>query len=315
MVFRAENYADVVELKALFRIFGPYGFKLIERDILKFILTCVNSLKDSLSHNKAALEEFSRNYTNDTVASEAIRKLKDLDTFLVKSIHIGNALHFRQLMKEAALEVIESSTPFIASSIGSAFHSYKRNTFCTPAYMAVDCMAQDCALPNETSDQSLKAFLKKATGGSDSVLWDLLPFMYAAGFTSNIWREAIYKSNLEAHSNGVHTLAKVINEFLIDFKSITSGTLDEQEIVNLQKTFLDVSSVLLLRMANPVHKNEKTAPIDFSSIIVFLDIFVENSPLLERDALEKNCPYAILRNHWKSIYSTNIVKKGDFEYY
>jgi hypothetical protein len=55
----------------------------------------------------------------------------------------------------------------------------------------------DLGLDLQTADQSLKMFLRKSVGSADAPLWDLLPYMYAIAFHSNIWKEAVYKSVVE----------------------------------------------------------------------------------------------------------------------
>jgi len=77
------------------------------------------------------------------------------------------------------------------------------------------------------------------------------------------------------------------------------------------KTFVEVSSVILLRMAKYAQaKQDKHTPVDFPSIIIFMDRFIEESPLLTRDILEECLPYALLRNEWKSVFTAkNIGKK------
>lgn len=134
-------------------------------------------------------------------------------------------------------------------------------------------LAHDCGLPLGSGDQALKKFLSKAIGSADAGLMDLLPFMFAASFTSNIvWREAQFRPVIEGHSNNAHTLAKTINELIIAFKAITSSSGDEREIALMLKTFVEVSSVILLRMAKYAQaKQDKHTPVDFPSIIIFMD--------------------------------------------
>ena len=45
MAFQAQLYADLNEFKSLANLVGPYGIKLIEREVLKFILSGVNGIK------------------------------------------------------------------------------------------------------------------------------------------------------------------------------------------------------------------------------------------------------------------------------
>jgi len=173
--------------------------------------------------------------------------------------------------------------------------------------LPTDCLAMDCGIASNSADQSLKRFLAKAVGSAEAQLWDLLPFMFAASFTSILWRDAQFKAQLEGHTSNLHTLAKTINDLTIAFKSITTTSNDIKEIAGLLKSFLEISAVLLLRMAKG--GKDKHVPNDFSSVIVFMDKFVDCSPLLTRDVLETCIPYALLRNHWKQIYSSKSGKK------
>jgi hypothetical protein len=161
-LFRAENFADIVEFRALATVMGPYGFKLIEREILKLILLNVNSLKDFLAANKDILEEFARTYPNEAHLPETLKKIKgnqkteqfysllmpaalsmsllDLDNFVLRSIAIGNALHFRDLMHDAIRQISEERIPLIFNTISTAYSQYKRNTFMTPSLLVSVCV-------------------------------------------------------------------------------------------------------------------------------------------------------------------------------
>ena len=62
----SEFYADFMEFQALCNLVGPYGVKLIDREILKFILSNVNTIKDYVSHNRQALDELRSSYANES---------------------------------------------------------------------------------------------------------------------------------------------------------------------------------------------------------------------------------------------------------
>ncbi len=101
--------------------------------------------------------------------------------------------------------------------------------------------------------------------------------------------------------------------------SIVSNARDEREMVNLERIFVEVSSVILLRLAKA--KPDKNTPADFSSVIIFMDKvhwfcgitfqFVQESPLLTRDALENCLPYSLLRNHFRGIFAPKTTKKQE----
>jgi len=313
--WKAEFYADIAELKSLCNIIGPYGFKLIDREILKFILQAVNSLKDNVSHNTGCLQELARGYQNEAAATEALRKFKEGGNFVAKAVSIGSALCFRELMQEALRQTVLEKAPLIYNTVNGGFNQYRRNTFMAPELLPTDCLAHDCGIPVGTSDQALKKFLAKAIGSADAPLWDLLPYMFAASFTSsNIWREAVYKPGIDGYLNNAHTLARAIFDLIVAFKAITTSTNDEKDIVVLLKAFVDVSSALLLRMARSASKADKNAPMDMGSLLIFLDKFVDAaSPLLTRDVLETSMPYSLLRNQWKTLFTTpkTVAKKQE----
>eukprot|EP01119_Soliformovum_irregulare_P005153 TRINITY_DN1660_c0_g1_i1.p1 TRINITY_DN1660_c0_g1~~TRINITY_DN1660_c0_g1_i1.p1 ORF type:complete len:1147 (-),score=374.72 TRINITY_DN1660_c0_g1_i1:168-3608(-) len=305
--FRADLYADVTEMKSLCNIVGPYGCKMIDREVLKFILNMVNSLKETLSNNKNVLEELRMNFTVEAQCTESLKRLRDADSFMQKAIAIGNALYFRELLQKGQMQSVSENVPQIARSVQNSFSEYRRNTFMAPELLPMDLLAKDAGIPLETADQPLKRFLSKSIGSADAALWDYLPLMFAASFTSNVWREAVYKPVVEAHVNNAHTLAKAINDLIIAFKAVTTSTGDEKEIVTLLRSFVEISSIILLRIAR--QKADKHTPVDFPSVIIFMDKFVQASPLLTADVLEECLPYSLLRNEYSSIYSNRGKKE------
>jgi len=109
-----------------------------------------------------------------------------------------------------------------------------------------------------------------ADAQSDKKLWDFLPTMFALSFlVSTYWREAVFVPSIEAHDNNVHVLVKAINDLVIHFKSLTSENNSEEEIVALLNAFVEMSSVVLMRMARS--KTDKTVK-DLPSVVVFLDM-------------------------------------------
>jgi len=133
--------------------------------------------------------------------------------------------------------------------------------------------------------------------------------MYAASLNSTVWKEAQYSPVIEGHLNNVHTLARGICDLITTFKSVTISNPDEKEIVYLLEKFVETSSVLLLRLAR-APKTDKHGPVDFPSMIIFMDRFIQECPLLSRESLEAVLPYALLRNEFKAIYARGSVGKA-----
>jgi len=306
--FKAEHYTDISELRSLCNILGPYGIKLIDRELLKFVLSNVNTIKDYVSYNRQALDELKNNYHNEAATIEILKKIKETDNFILKSISIGNALFFREILHEALQQVVEEKVPYIYNTIKNCFREYRTNTFMSPELIAIDSLAADCGMNVSTADQAIKKFLVKTVGSADAPLWDLLPYMYAASIYSNVWRDAQYNSAIEAHQNNAHTLAKTINNLIVAFKAITITNPDEKEIVMLLQRFVEVSSVLLLRIAR-ISKQDKQYPVNFPSMVIFMDQFIQECPLLSREALESVLPYTLLRNEYKTLYTLSGMRK------
>jgi len=230
-----------------------------------------------------------------------LKKLKDIDGFMLRSIHIGAALAFRGILREALQSTMEEKVPFIYSVVFTTWNQYNANTFMAHDFLPMDCLAMDCGIKMLTADQSLKHVLSRANSENDKKTWNMLPLMYAVSFaTSTVWRDTSYRAVVEGFTNNVHCLTKCINELVVALKAISCN--DEKDIVGALYTFIEVASVFLLRCADPAKQNAKTGPSDLPSAMVFMDEFLKESTLLTRDMLESSLPYAILRNMWREVY-------------
>jgi hypothetical protein len=117
--FRPEEYADLAELQALVRLVGPYGVRAIHRETMKFVAANIAPIKEVLALNRKTLSDINGNYTKDVTAH--LKALREVDTFINRSIAIGNALQFRQLLLEAQRSVADKDMPFLAHSVGNIF--------------------------------------------------------------------------------------------------------------------------------------------------------------------------------------------------
>ncbi|KYQ89693.1 component of SCAR regulatory complex [Tieghemostelium lacteum] len=307
--FRAEDHADLVEMRALCNLVGPYGIKVVEREILRFVQTTCNQLKEILSINASNLEEFSQNYHKPLKAMELLKKFKstDFDQFVQKSIAIGNALHLRSMMRDSMKDVISDTLPYINESIDNAFQQYDRNIFMYAEFLGVDVLALDSGLDVGIADQYLKVLLKKSCSEADKKIWDLLPVMYALCFYGSAWKDASFKPPIDAHFNNVHTLSKTIIDLLIAFGVNSSTTGNIAEITASFKKFLEISAVIILRMFK-AKGNEKYIPNEIQSVVIFLDKFTQQCPIITKDVLENYLPYSLIRNMYRDLYENRETK-------
>ncbi|KAL6050935.1 hypothetical protein QOT17_019527 [Balamuthia mandrillaris] len=308
--FHAEEYGDLCELQSVARMVGPYGIKTIDREVLKFIQFHISGIKDLLSINRKVLAEISTQYDKDITAQ--LKQLKDVDAFVHRSTNLGNALHFRALLQEAERSVSSQTIPFIHDTVSILFDEYPRNTFMISEYLGCDALAAAVGLPLGTADQPLKAIISKVMGEQDKELWNLIPFMYAASFvTSKVWGEAVFRPFAEAHTNGAHTIVLCIQSLIVAaHANAASPDVGEIDIRNLLRKFIEASSCILLRQAREGPKvTEKLGIQSFASVIIFMDKFIQSSPVLTQDALEACMPYALLRSQYKELYDPPVKKK------
>jgi len=233
-------------------------------------------------------------------------RVPDVDNFIARSIAIGNALYFRELLYKALEAVADEEIPQIKACIRSGFNQYNRNIFMAFDFVPMDTLAHDIGVDVGVADQELKTILI-TSAQSDSKLWNLLPTLYASSFAvSTYWRDAVYRPAIEAIENNVHVLSKTISELIISFKALTTDSEEERVIGTLLGSYLEISSVFLLRMFKGT--KEKNLPRDLPSVVIFLDLFVQNCPVLTRNTLESCMPYAFLRSMWRDLYSRKPQK-------
>ncbi len=196
--FRAERVADITELRALCNLVGPYGVKLLDRELLRFVHANVAGLKEALMNNRAVLDELAKSFLKEHAFADALKKLRlpDVETFLTRAVQIGNALSFRALLHEALRLCTEDRIPYMFSVVAAAFAQYPRNTFSSTDCLAVDCLAKEIGLDVTSADHALKAYVQRGmgAGGSDSAVWNLLPIMFASSLlVSKQWAEAEFR--------------------------------------------------------------------------------------------------------------------------
>ncbi|CAM9614717.1 unnamed protein product, partial [Choristocarpus tenellus] len=179
-------FFDKEELKALCELLGSGGARAVEKAVLEFIATKVREIQLILTQKEKILRRFKEVY-NTPKWEESLRALGGLDKLVENSIAIGNALMLRRLLNEALGEVYQHTMPFIRDTVkmgcqaldegigvegGAGVDAFKR-------------LAEDLGLRLKSEDHSLLLSLE---GCLDHSVWELLPYAYAASFTSEWWK-------------------------------------------------------------------------------------------------------------------------------
>jgi len=270
--------------------------------LLRRIANNTGSMKEQLSVNAAILEEISQSYSVESRFVDAAKKLKDMDRFVQNAVQIGVYLIFRSMLKDALHDVCCDATPYIASTIETAFKSYPRNIHTEKDLLALDLLAADYGVDVGMADQSLKAVLKTAMADGDQKTWRLLPVLFGVMFLSPIWRDAHYIPSLDAYQNNLHLLTRVINDYILGFASLIIYPPDDKQVTPFLTQFVEIASMTLLRQTRIPVKGDKKP--DYSAIMIFLDQFIDSCPLITRDVLEQSIPYTLVRSLMRDIYAT-----------
>lgn len=311
--FRGERLGDLVELRAFASLVGPYGVRLLDRELLRALQNAVLGVREVLVANRVLLDELGKTYAREGPFLEAVKKLKaqDLDLMVARLISAGNVLSLRQVLHEGLRQVTTERIPYIFSAITTAASQYPRNTFSVTDYLAIDELAKQVGAPVQSADHGLKAFLQRGMGGQDTAVWALAPVAFAvAMFYSRTWQEADYRPNLEAHLNNVSVTSIAIAEILTAFKSTpTSGIPEPKDVSNVLMQFLEIGAALALRAVRlpPQGKGKNHV----ASVIAFLDRFVDATPFVSREMVEPILPYAFIRTMYRDLYDVGNDAAND----
>jgi len=305
---KPEAYCDLIELSKLCELIGPYGVKLIDREIIKWFLPKMKEIEVVLKANQSDCDRIRESYMDESTYPTILKtfraaRVADFDRFIDKSIAIGNVLHFRRLLHSALEQVSQQKIPFIYSTVNTAFNQYPRNVWMEASLMPMDTLAMDLGMDVGLGDHELRNTLLPFVQ-RDKEVWLSLPVMYAVSFmVSSHWREATHNCALGVHENNVHVLAQTIPDLITLFSSLVLSSRNLQDIADILQTYVRMSAVFLLRMCKKRYANQRdNIPKDLASVIIFMDLFIDCCPLVSRSILEEIMPYSMVRSMWKEIY-------------
>ncbi|VDP92119.1 unnamed protein product [Echinostoma caproni] len=115
--FRAEDFADLNELRALAELIGPLGMKHMCDHLMQDIGHRVDEIKKLVLQNRSTLESLRECFDDPQKTRQLGNSLQNSDTLLVLLKEIGVALAFRTLCAEALNDVLQKRTPFLLSTV------------------------------------------------------------------------------------------------------------------------------------------------------------------------------------------------------
>ncbi|KAF6777647.1 hypothetical protein AHF37_02917 [Paragonimus kellicotti] len=115
--FRAEDFADLNELRALSELIGPLGIKYLCDQLMQDVGNRVDELKKLVLQNRSALENLRECFDDPLKTRQLSSGLQNSDALLTLLKEIGVAIGFRKLCSEALNDVLQRHTPFLLSSV------------------------------------------------------------------------------------------------------------------------------------------------------------------------------------------------------
>eukprot|EP01156_Anaeramoeba_ignava_P014435 Anaeramoba_ignava/a609167_68.p1 GENE.a609167_68~~a609167_68.p1 ORF type:complete len:1053 (+),score=319.08 a609167_68:397-3555(+) len=296
MPFRADFYFETSEMIALCDFLGPYGVMALDNTCLDIITKLIITVKEILVQNETLLIEYEKCYWKPEKTSELLKKFVEIDHLITVSIHIGAILKLREMLYDGLEKSIQNNSSLIYENVSIAFKQYLQNPFGKEELLDMDCLAQSIGISRKRRvDHAFTAAIqtrrKKVSLGG---MWESIPYLYAAGFTSSIWTESKYIPDIEGHSNNSHCIVQCIQKML-EFQFILSEERDfvfqegERLLSNYHHKFIEVSSFVLFQIPNI---SDKKFPI--GSMFMILDKFANSSPFISREFLEEFAPYILL---------------------
>ncbi|XP_010260605.1 PREDICTED: protein NAP1 [Nelumbo nucifera] len=321
----AESVTDLRELKAFVRIFGGYGVDRLDRMMKEHTAALLNCIDTSLRSNREALDAVAGSmHSGDRIEREVnLKQIVDMDTVLGFCIQAGQALAFDGLLAEASGAVLEEGAPLIFSLLAGISKHLPDEILEKDEIRRLRGVANSVGVGSDHDSEWIKSILEEVGGANDGS-WNLLPYLFAAFMTSNIWNTTAFNVNNGGFNNNMHCLARCINavmagsEFVrVERKqqqeqSLSNGhaaEVSEPEIQNrlsveasvksLMQLFIKCSAGIILDSWSENNRSHLVAKL------IFLDQLCELSPYLPRSTLESHIPYAILRSIYSQYYANS----------
>eukprot|EP00054_Salpingoeca_dolichothecata_P025344 m.177028 g.177028 ORF g.177028 m.177028 type:complete len:1122 (-) comp25321_c1_seq2:184-3549(-) len=292
--FKAEEYTDIAELKALCTILGPYGVKQLNDGLLFRLSKHVGEIKKIVQANRENLDVLKNKTEMPTTSSDALRRLKEVDECSFHLIQVGVSLSFRSLLMEALRAVLQARIPFIFNAISDLHENAPKKT------QGIDALALTAGI-NSVVDPQLLRLVDQHCTNSDAEFntWSLMMVMAAACMRNQSFNpHAAFNISLDGLENNGHCMATALNAISSCVFTITATPGEAPTaITDAQTEFIRIVSLLLLRLSA-----EKETTKNKNSVLAILDKFVRESKFLTADVLETYFPYSLIRTAFHELY-------------
>ncbi|MCI4395608.1 hypothetical protein PGIGA_G00193990 [Pangasianodon gigas] len=304
--FKAEEYSDICELRALAELIGPYGMKFLGENLMWHITSQISELKKLVFDNMDVLVQIRANLDKPDIISSLQKRLTGCENVLKRLTIIGVILSFRIMAQEALEEVMHKHCPFLMGPIKCVRDLINPDTD-IKVLLSVYELACSAGVQCDT-DPALVAAIANMRSDNASVEEEyklarlLLVFAAVSLPILAIDPNSFYSREHGGHQNNIHCLATAINHLAAAMFTVQNKNIEEH-----LREFLMIASSALLQLGQNIEKVEIKHR---DSVYLLLDMIVEQSPFLSQDVLENWFPYVLLRNAYREVHKTFIHTMG-----
>ncbi|XP_075997106.1 nck-associated protein 1-like [Genypterus blacodes] len=304
--FKAEEFSDISELKALAELIGPYGLKFLSENLMWHITSQVRELKKLVIENMDVLVQMRNNFDKPEEMVNLKRRLTGGENMLKRMTIIGVILSFRAMAQDCLKDVLHEHCPYIMGPVECLRNSIYPETdikVTLNVFEMASAAGFRCNIDPALVSAVASMHTDNTTTDEEYKLTCLLLVYIAVSLPALAMDpNSLYNREHGGHDNNIHCLATGINQLAVAMLTVQNKNIEQH-----LKEFLLLASSTLLQLGQNAERAENKHR---ESIYLLLHMIVEESPYLSQDMLESCFPYVLLRNAYREVYKSFIVTLG-----
>uniref|UniRef100_A0A8D0B276 NCK associated protein 1 like n=1 Tax=Salvator merianae TaxID=96440 RepID=A0A8D0B276_SALMN len=303
--FSAEEFSDVSEMRALAELLGPYGMKFLSDNLMWHVTSQMVELKKLVVENMDVLVQIRSNFYHPDKMATLLPRLTAIENVLKRMTIIGEILWFRSMAQEGLQEVFSNRCPFLMGPI-ECLKEFVNPDMDIKVTLSIFELATAAGLPCDIDPALVSALanLKKDNSSPEEdykTACLLLVFVAVSLPLLATDPSSVYTTEIDGFSNNIHCLAKAIIQV-----SAALFTIYNKNIETHLKEFLMLASVSLLQLGQ---EPDRIKSKNRESVLLLMQLLVEESSFLNTDMLETCFPYVLLRNAYHEVSRSSALSR------
>ncbi|XP_007429574.1 nck-associated protein 1-like [Python bivittatus] len=304
-IFNAEEFSDILEMRALAELLGPYGMKFLSDNLMWHVTSQMVELKKLVIENMDILVQIRSNFCHPEQMATLMPRLSGIENVIKRMTIIGQILWFRSMAQEGLQEVFTNHCPFLMGPI-EHLKEFVKPEMDIKVTLSIFELATAAGVPCDIDPALVSALsnLKKDSSSPEEdykIACLLLVFVAVSLPLLVSDPSSVYITELDGYSNNIHCLAKAIIQV-----SAALFTIYNKNIESHLKEFLILASVSLSQGGQEVDRMKAK---NWESISLLLYLLVEESSFLTIDMLETCFPYVLLRNAYREVSRNSVLSR------